>query len=146
MIAVFISTLALYVGALGAARYLHNDLLRKVLRAPIPTFFDVTPVGRIINRFSHDVDAVDNDLPATLRAWCSCFFGVYTMNSWKRGFWWFLQYSSLWILVFSLVERYRSVSQMSDYNFSISPLYFNSSRFLVLGFLESIDWRWIGML
>lgn len=77
VIAVFISTLALYVGALGAARYLHNDLLRKVLRAPIPTFFDVTPVGRIINRFSHDVDAVDNDLPATLRAWCSCFFGVY---------------------------------------------------------------------
>lgn len=76
VIAVFISTLALYVGALGAARYLHNDLLRKVLRAPIPAFFDVTPVGRIINRFSHDVDAVDNDLPATLRAWCSCFFGV----------------------------------------------------------------------
>lgn len=77
MISVFISTLALYIGTLSAARYLHNHLLRNVLRAPTTTFFDITPVGRIINRFSHDVEAVDNELPATLRAWASCFFGVY---------------------------------------------------------------------
>ena len=29
------------------------------------TFFDTTPVGRIINRFSQDVKAIDNDLPET---------------------------------------------------------------------------------
>lgn len=76
MVSIFIATLALYIGTLGAARFLHNHLLRKVMRAPMTTFFDVTPVGRIINRFSHDVEAVDNELPATLRAWGSCFFGV----------------------------------------------------------------------
>lgn len=73
---VFIATLALFLGTLGAAVYLHNNLLKRVMRAPIPAFFDVTPVGRIINRMSHDVDTVDNDFPATLRAWVSCFFSV----------------------------------------------------------------------
>lgn len=71
------STLSLYVGALGAAKYLHNSLLNSVLRAPMNTFFDVTPLGRILNRFSHDVDVTDTEFPATLRAFTSCFFGVY---------------------------------------------------------------------
>jgi len=33
------------------------------LRAPITLFFDVTPVGRILNRFSRDLDQVDSILP-----------------------------------------------------------------------------------
>ncbi|ETO72982.1 hypothetical protein F444_11030 [Phytophthora nicotianae P1976] len=41
----------------------HFKYLRKVLVAPIPTFFDVTPIGRILNRFSRDLDEVDNQLP-----------------------------------------------------------------------------------
>lgn len=78
VLAVSMSSLSLYLGTLGAAKYLHNDLLRRVLQAPL-SFFDVTPLGRIINRFSHDVDEVDNDFPATLRAFSSCFFGVYIL-------------------------------------------------------------------
>ncbi|CAK4628530.1 unnamed protein product [Aphanomyces euteiches] len=42
---------------------MHNQLLRCVLRAPINLFFDVTPVGRILNRFSRDLDIVDSLLP-----------------------------------------------------------------------------------
>ncbi|KAI9982474.1 hypothetical protein PInf_008418 [Phytophthora infestans] len=42
---------------------IHLKYLRKVLAAPIPTFFDVTPIGRILNRFSRDLDEVDNPLP-----------------------------------------------------------------------------------
>lgn len=76
MFTVFLATLALFLGTLGAARYLHNDLLFRVIRAPM-TFFDVTPAGRIINRMSHDVDTTDNDFPATLRAWISCLFSVF---------------------------------------------------------------------
>lgn len=42
---------------------LHFRYLRKVLGAPVTTFFDVTPVGRILNRFSRDLDQVDNPMP-----------------------------------------------------------------------------------
>ncbi|CAK4629763.1 unnamed protein product [Aphanomyces euteiches] len=46
---------------------LHSKLLAKVIQAPVNTFFDITPVGRILNRFSGDLDQVDSQLP---------FFGV----------------------------------------------------------------------
>ena len=51
------------VSCLGATRNLHNILLRSVLRAPINTYFDVTPIGRILNRFSKDLDSMDALLP-----------------------------------------------------------------------------------
>ncbi len=30
------------------------------------SFFDVTPIGRLTNRFSHDIDAVDTRIPDAL--------------------------------------------------------------------------------
>ncbi|KAI9983316.1 hypothetical protein PInf_007276 [Phytophthora infestans] len=42
---------------------LHDELFRRVLAAPVTTFFDVTPVGRILNRFSNDLDQMDSLLP-----------------------------------------------------------------------------------
>jgi ATP-binding cassette subfamily C (CFTR/MRP) protein 1 len=48
---------------LAASRTLHDNLLRKVLSAPINTYFDVTPIGRILNRFSKDLDSIDSNLP-----------------------------------------------------------------------------------
>ncbi|XP_049277102.1 multidrug resistance-associated protein 1 isoform X2 [Anopheles funestus] len=76
VLSTFLSTLFLYVGALEASRTLHKTLLRRILRAPLTSFFDITPVGRVLNRFSKDIDTTDSDLPATLRAWSACFFGV----------------------------------------------------------------------
>ena len=37
---------------------LHNKMLNRVVRCPM-RFFDGTPIGRIINRFSSDVAVVD---------------------------------------------------------------------------------------
>lgn len=76
VVSVSVSSLALYLGTLKAARVLHAGLLGGVLRAPTIGFFDCTPVGRVLNRFSKDVDVLDNVLPMTLRGWTSCFFGV----------------------------------------------------------------------
>ncbi|CAE6433942.1 unnamed protein product [Rhizoctonia solani] len=42
-----------------ASQSLHRDALDRVLHAPI-SFFDTTPLGRIMNRFSKDVDTIDN--------------------------------------------------------------------------------------
>ncbi|GFO10855.1 multidrug resistance-associated protein 1-like [Plakobranchus ocellatus] len=47
------------VSSIVAARELHGDLLYNVLRSPM-AFFDTTPTGRILTRFSKDVGAVDN--------------------------------------------------------------------------------------
>ncbi|KAG9398275.1 hypothetical protein AC1031_014866 [Aphanomyces cochlioides] len=49
--------------AVLCSKSLHATILRRVLDAPVPTFFDVTPVGRILNRFSSDMDMVDSTLP-----------------------------------------------------------------------------------
>ncbi|XP_077284669.1 multidrug resistance-associated protein 1-like [Arctopsyche grandis] len=76
VITVSVSSLFLFIGTLNAASVLHSEMLRNILRAPTTTFFDVTPVGRILNRFSKDVDTLDNVLPMSLRGWVSCFFSV----------------------------------------------------------------------
>ncbi|RLN90226.1 hypothetical protein BBJ28_00021086 [Nothophytophthora sp. Chile5] len=42
---------------------LHDELFRRVLQAPVTRYFDVTPMGRILNRFSNDLDQMDSTLP-----------------------------------------------------------------------------------
>uniref|UniRef100_A0A6Q2YNV5 ATP-binding cassette sub-family C member 5 n=1 Tax=Esox lucius TaxID=8010 RepID=A0A6Q2YNV5_ESOLU len=49
-------------GTLRASSKLHEELFRKILRSPMK-FFDTTPTGRILNRFSKDMDEVDTRLP-----------------------------------------------------------------------------------
>ena len=50
-----------------AARIFHEKLVQAVLYAPI-RFFDTTPIGRIINRFSKDVKYVAS---SALYLYCS---------------------------------------------------------------------------
>lgn len=38
--------------------------------------FDITPLGRIVNRFSKDVDTIDNTLPLNLRVVILQLFAV----------------------------------------------------------------------
>ncbi|KAF9109213.1 hypothetical protein BGX27_007864 [Mortierella sp. AM989] len=47
--------------AVMAAQHLHDRLLNNLLRQPM-AFFDVTPVGRIMNRFSSDMESVDENI------------------------------------------------------------------------------------
>ncbi|XP_066459128.1 ATP-binding cassette sub-family C member 5 isoform X1 [Eleutherodactylus coqui] len=49
-------------GTLRASSKLHDELFRRILRSPMK-FFDTTPTGRILNRFSKDMDEVDVRLP-----------------------------------------------------------------------------------
>ncbi|SCU77718.1 LAFA_0A03048g1_1 [Lachancea sp. 'fantastica'] len=49
----------LLVCSMRASRILHDDMANAVLRSPM-SFFETTPVGRIINRFSSDMNSVDD--------------------------------------------------------------------------------------
>ncbi|KAL7286833.1 hypothetical protein TKK_0018975 [Trichogramma kaykai] len=63
------------LGCWLAARQMHLVMLRGVMRAPL-TFFDTTPIGRIISRFSKDVDVLDVSLPQQISDTIYCTFEV----------------------------------------------------------------------
>lgn len=50
----------------NAGKFLFREFLSGILAAPM-FFFDVTPLGRVINRFSKDVYTIDEQLPQTVR-------------------------------------------------------------------------------
>jgi len=50
-------------------------MLSAVLRAPL-TFFETTPAGRILNRFSRDIETVDTRLPELMESWLLSAFNV----------------------------------------------------------------------
>ncbi|XP_075886008.1 ATP-binding cassette sub-family C member 9 isoform X3 [Nelusetta ayraudi] len=52
---------------LSAATSLHHNLLNKIIHAPL-RFFDVTPLGQILNRFSADTNIIDQHIPPTLES------------------------------------------------------------------------------
>ncbi|TMW62285.1 hypothetical protein Poli38472_009778 [Pythium oligandrum] len=55
--------LLLMEACIRTAKNMHDELFRHVLSAPVNRYFDITPVGRILNRFSNDLDQVDSNLP-----------------------------------------------------------------------------------
>ncbi|RHY38344.1 hypothetical protein DYB34_003537 [Aphanomyces astaci] len=61
---IYLRVLGLYLAGLQASRALFSAMFTQVLRAPMH-FFDTTPLGRIINRMSKDMYAVDEDIPST---------------------------------------------------------------------------------
>lgn len=60
---------------LRASRKLHDGLTDAVLRAPV-AFFDVTPIGRVLNRFAADMDKLDLELTQTVSQGVSTVFSV----------------------------------------------------------------------
>ncbi len=64
-IIVVTTTLTVASGRVKAAASLHKALLLNILRSP-GHFFDITPLGRVLNRFTKDVDMLDMVIPMTL--------------------------------------------------------------------------------
>ena len=62
----FAGLIFLTIGTLRASITLHNDMLKHILSSTM-AFFDTTPLGRIINRFSKDMDEVDLMIPANIK-------------------------------------------------------------------------------
>lgn len=69
----------MYYGTFEAAKRIHNDLLRIIMRASVCRFFDITPLGRLLNHFSGDMEIVDDELPATLDSFLTFIFMVFLL-------------------------------------------------------------------
>ncbi|RLN06220.1 hypothetical protein BBJ28_00017071 [Nothophytophthora sp. Chile5] len=90
-----------------SAKNLHNELFRRVLSAPVNLYFDVTPVGRILNRFSNDLDQMDSILPQhyqSLFQSLSVFVGCLVVCA-MASFWVGLSYLPM-LLVFAVTGLY----------------------------------------
>ncbi|KAK3836760.1 MAG: hypothetical protein J3R72DRAFT_200095 [Linnemannia gamsii] len=59
---VLVNYMAEVVCGIQASKTIHSRLITRVLRLPM-SFFDTTPMGRIVNRFSSDMAAIDSQLP-----------------------------------------------------------------------------------
>ncbi|XP_010599540.1 multidrug resistance-associated protein 1 isoform X1 [Loxodonta africana] len=74
-ISVFGYSMAVSIGGILASRRLHLDLLHNVLRSPM-SFFERTPSGNLVNRFSKELDTVDSMIPQVIKMFMGSLFSV----------------------------------------------------------------------
>ncbi|KAK4072430.1 hypothetical protein Trihar35433_4494 [Trichoderma harzianum] len=71
----FLFSVMLSILGTNSSKVMLREAMFRVLRAPM-SFFDTTPLGRITNRFSRDVDVMDNNLTDAIRMYfftlCMC--------------------------------------------------------------------------
>lgn len=59
---ILVSMGILYGMNLRASRIVHKQMIKAVLLAPINLFYDVTPTGVVLNRFSKDLEVLDDEI------------------------------------------------------------------------------------
>ena len=62
-----------------SSQVLHAYMLRRILSAPIPTFFDTHTIGAILNRFSKDIETVDVNIPEFMLQTIINWFQVFSI-------------------------------------------------------------------
>ena len=72
---VLFSSLAMSVGSMVASRNLHSHLLVNIMHSAM-SFFETTPLGRIVNRFSKDLNVIDDIISRILTMFFLTFFSV----------------------------------------------------------------------
>jgi ABC-type multidrug transport system fused ATPase/permease subunit len=68
----------LFGGSLAASRRVHERLIQKVAHAKF-RFFDQTPLGQLMNRFSKDIEAVDQEVAPVAIGVIHCFASIITI-------------------------------------------------------------------
>lgn len=92
---VLVRSLFQSLASLKASTSMHDAMAARVMRAPVG-WFERTPLGRILNRFSSDIKEVDKDVMEALGNTMACVFSAcaivvvisYTVRlceSWRRA-------------------------------------------------------------
>lgn len=74
-VAVFGYSLSISIGGILASRCLHQSMLYDVLRSPM-SFFERTPSGNLVNRFSKEIDTIDSVIPSIIKMFMGSMFNV----------------------------------------------------------------------
>ncbi|XP_071321050.1 ATP-binding cassette sub-family C member 4-like [Trachinotus anak] len=71
----FIRNLVLFNVLVRCTQSLHNRMFSAILRTPV-RFFDINPIGRVLNRFSKDIGQLDSNMPWTLVDFIQVFLQI----------------------------------------------------------------------
>ncbi|OJD19343.1 hypothetical protein AJ78_00705 [Emergomyces pasteurianus Ep9510] len=113
--------LILFWGSLHASWRIHKRLLKTVTHAKFK-FFDSTPLGRLMNRFSKDIEAVDQEVAGTAIGMIHCLASVFLIV----------------ILISVITPKFLiAAAFITVVYFTLGAIYLNSSRDLKR--LESIQ-------
>ena len=69
------AALAMAAGSRIASRHLHQRMLVNIMHSPM-SFFETTPQGRIMNRFSKDISGIDDMVPRSMTSFLRTFLSV----------------------------------------------------------------------
>jgi len=135
----YIRTILLVRFGIRASHTIHRDLMHSIFNAP-QSFFDTTPVGRILSRFSKDMYSIDVELVGVLDFFLFCIILVlinlgtiiYITPLFAAGI------PPLGFMYFRFMNYFRPVSRESKRLESISrsPIYVHFSE--TLGGLSTI--------
>ncbi|XP_052106560.1 ATP-binding cassette sub-family C member 10-like isoform X1 [Mytilus californianus] len=118
-------------GGICAARIMHIKILDSILKAPI-SFFQTTPIGRIINRFSSDLYCIDDSLPFILNIFLANIYGIVgTIAVQCYGLPWFaILLVPLGLIYLKLQQYYRHTSRELKRiaSVTLSPIYAHFSE------------------
>ncbi|KAJ4367034.1 Transporter of the ATP-binding cassette (ABC) [Neocucurbitaria cava] len=78
MLITFLREGFLFGGSLAASRRVHERLIQKVTHAKF-RFFDQTPLGQLMNRFSKDIEAVDQEVAPVAIGVVHCLASIVTI-------------------------------------------------------------------
>ncbi|KFH67840.1 hypothetical protein MVEG_06571 [Podila verticillata NRRL 6337] len=121
------------VCGIQGSKVLFNQLLTRIFRLPM-SFFDTTPMGRIVNRFSSDIDSIDERLPEAFNsmfAFIAIIGGALFLIAYSTPI--FLIAVPFLGIVFYVIQDYFikcSASLKRMYSVSKSPLYQHFSESL----------------
>ncbi|KAL6704575.1 Transporter of the ATP-binding cassette (ABC) [Coniothyrium glycines] len=112
MFITFIREGFLFGGSLAASRRVHERLIQKITHAKF-RFFDQTPLGQLMNRFSKDIESVDQEVAPVAIGVVHCFASIITI-----------------VVLISIITPgfLIAASVISILYFAIGRFYINSSR------------------
>lgn len=72
-----IGNLCFVVMFIKATKIMHIKLLDSMLHGSL-SFFDSTPLGRIVNRFTKDIEATENSIPTSIKTLVECLLSMFS--------------------------------------------------------------------